>query len=125
VAAAERENKLVVVDFGAPWCGPCKLMERTTWVDPGVTAWLSRNAVRVHVNIEERRDLKQRFDIAAVPTAVVLRDRRELGRFTGSRGAPEMVAWLDGLARASAPQRTAAPPSNAARASAARVDVVR
>ena len=100
-------------------------MERTTWVDPRVTAWLSQNAVRVHVNIEERRDLKQRFDIAAVPTAVVLRDRRELGRFTGSRGAPEMIAWLDGLARASAPQRTAAPASNAARASTARVDVVR
>lgn len=117
VAAARRDQKLAVVDFGAPWCGPCKTMQRTTWSDPSLLSWLSRNATRAHVDIDQRTDLSQRYDIGAVPTTIVLRDGQEVGRFTGSRGAAEVQAWLQGFARSTPParQQAAAPPPPAAR----------
>ena len=98
VATARREQKLAVIDFGATWCGPCKTMQRTTWADPTLVAWLSRNATRAHVDIEQRTDLSRRYDIGAVPTTIVLRDGQEVGRFTGSRGAADVQAWLQGFA---------------------------
>lgn len=119
VATARREQKLAVIDFGAAWCGPCKTMQRTTWADPTLVAWLSSNATRAHVDIEQRADLSQRYDIGAVPTTIVLRDGQEVGRFTGTRSAGDVQSWLQGFARPGATARAqvnAPPPVRAASA---------
>lgn len=76
------------------------MMERTTWSDPGVQRWLDAHAVRVHVDIEDRSDIKNRYRVGGVPTTIVLRNGRELGRTSGSLGPAQMIEWLRSTARA-------------------------
>ncbi|HMN97460.1 MAG TPA: thioredoxin family protein [Phycisphaerales bacterium] len=101
VARAARESRFVVVDFGAPWCGPCKVMERTTWTDSRVRRWIDANAIRVHIDIEQRSDVKNRFAVGGVPTTVVLWNGREVGRTSGALGGEAMVEWLRSTTRRS------------------------
>ena len=55
-ARAVATGKWLLVDATAPWCQPCKLMDRTTWRDPAVEAWIAEHAVAggvdaVHVRL--------------------------------------------------------------------------
>jgi thioredoxin 2 len=90
--AAVAESALpVVVDFWAPWCGPCRM------VAPELMKVASRNAGRyliLKVNTDALPDLGERFRIRSIPTMAVFVDGREAGRTTGARPAPEIEAFV-------------------------------
>ncbi len=71
---ARAEKKDVLVDVYAVWCGPCKLMDRTTFSDPAVGAWVRAHFVPVKVDAEkgEGRRLSQRYMVSAFPTVLFL-----------------------------------------------------
>lgn len=62
-------NKIVVVDFGAPWCGPCVALA------PKFKEWAGKypQAKFVKVNIDNARDLVKKFDIQYVPQIFVIK----------------------------------------------------
>src|SRR5512145_1378251 len=74
---AQKEKKLLLVDFTASWCGPCKKMEKDTWAAADVRAWLGENAIAIQIDIDEERVLAKRFRIEAMPTVVAVRDGQE------------------------------------------------
>jgi len=95
-AARERaveQQKLLLVDFTASWCGPCKKMEKDTWAAAEVRAWLDENALAIQVDVDEERELAQGFRITAMPTVVALRAGEEFDRIVGYRDAPAFLAW--------------------------------
>jgi thioredoxin-like negative regulator of GroEL len=99
ISRAAEEKRLLVVDFTAEWCQPCKLMDRITWSAPDVAAWIGEHAVAVQIDVDADQELARTFGIRAMPTIVVLRGDTEIDRATGLKKADELLAWLGGLLR--------------------------
>ena len=93
-AAATEANKLHVVYFTASWCGPCKKMKRTTWVDESVVSWLEEHAVVTPVDVDEQRKLAQQMRIRAMPTVAVFRGDTEIARNVGYIAPAPFHDWL-------------------------------
>jgi len=82
----------VVVDYWAPWCGPCHM------VAPEIQKVAARQAGRflvVKVNTDALSDLGQRFGIRSIPTLAVFGGGRELARTSGARPASDIEAFVE------------------------------
>jgi len=82
----------LLVDYWAPWCGPCRM------VAPELQKVAARRAgslLVVKVNTDELADLGQRFGIRSIPTLAIFSNGREVTRASGARPAPEIEQWLD------------------------------
>lgn len=88
---ASRSDVPLVVDFWAPWCGPCLTMAPAF---EQAAATLEPQIRLAKVNTEEERDLAARFRIVSIPTLVAFRRGRELARQPGALGARDIVRWV-------------------------------
>lgn len=102
---AKQDRKLVVADFYATWCGPCKYMEKRTFRDARVMTRL-RDVVPVRVDAEETTergglkgaDLALRYGVDVYPTIVVVDGNgREIARNSGAMEPDEFLDWLDSV----------------------------
>ena len=80
----------VVVDFWAPWCGPCRQMAPQF---AQAAAQLKGRALFVKVNSDDNPRTSARFGIRSIPTMVKLSGGRELDRISGARPAAQIAAW--------------------------------
>ena len=81
----------VVVDFWAPWCGPCLMMA------PELEQVAARAAGRylvLKVNTDQVQELGERFRIRSIPTMAVFDGGREVSRTTGARPAAEIESFI-------------------------------
>jgi thioredoxin 2 len=81
----------VVVDYWAPWCGPCRMVAPEL---QKVAARQAGRAIVVKVNTDELSDLGDRFGIRSIPTLAVFAGGREISRVSGARPADEIEALL-------------------------------
>lgn len=87
-----KTDKPVLVDFWAPWCGPCKM------VAPELEAVASEyedKAVVVKVNVDEQQQLASQYNVMGIPTLLLFKNGEEVDRLVGYRPRKDLMNAID------------------------------
>jgi thioredoxin 2 len=91
-AAVAQSGVPVVVDFWAPWCGPCRMVAPEL---AKVAAGHAGDLLVLKVNTDAIPELGERFRIRSIPTMAVFGGGQEKGRTSGARPAPDIEAFIE------------------------------
>jgi thioredoxin 2 len=81
----------LVVDFWAPWCGPCRSMAPAY---EHAAAQLAPAVRLAKLNTENEQAIAARFGIRGIPTLVAFRNGREIARQSGALDATSLIGWI-------------------------------
>ena len=84
-------DKTVLIDFWASWCGPCKMMSPV--VDQ-IAEELKDNVKVCKINIDEEQNLAVKYNVMSIPTFVVIKAGKEIGRTIGVQDKEEIKKLL-------------------------------
>lgn len=89
---AEQSTVPALIDFWAPWCGPCRA------VSPVLDKLAQEKAGQiklVKVDVDRAPDLSRRFAVQSIPTLLVISGGKVVARQTGAAPAPALRSWLE------------------------------
>ncbi len=86
-----RNDVPVVVDFWAPWCGPCKSMAPAF---EQASAELSPEVRLAKLNTEDEQSIAGQLNIRSIPTMVLFKNGREVSRQSGALSVAEIKSWV-------------------------------
>ena len=86
------KSGVVLVDFWAPWCGPCKMQGP---ILEKVAAEVGDKAVITKVNVDESPDLAAKYGVRSIPTLILLKDGENKQQFVGLQQQPALVSAID------------------------------
>ncbi len=84
----------VLVDFWAPWCGPCKVMLP---VMEELAATYEGKVAIVKMNVDENPEIPGKFDVMSIPTFVLFKDGKAVKSFVGVRSKEDIGAEFDAV----------------------------
>ena len=82
-------DELVLVDFFATWCGPCRMLS------PIIEEVANEENVKViKVDVDKHEDLAKRFGIMSIPTVIVFKKGEEVNKNIGLVSKEEILSWI-------------------------------
>jgi thioredoxin 1 len=84
-------NKLLVFDFYADWCMPCRILSPTL---ESIGKEFENKVFFYKINIDRNNDLAARYSVKGIPTILFLKNQQEITRFVGVRVAEEYVSII-------------------------------
>ncbi|MBO5340813.1 MAG: thioredoxin [Oscillospiraceae bacterium] len=85
-------GQLIMVDFWADWCGPCKMLSP---VIEGLGDEYEGKAIVGKINVDDEQELAIRYGVMSIPTVIFFKDGQEVARKVGVMPAGEFTAVLD------------------------------
>ena len=89
----EIQRGVVLVDFYADWCGPCRMM---TPVLEQVAKDVKGKAVIGKLDIDKAQKIASEFQVTSIPTLILYKDGKEVGRLVGLRDAAAVKNFIEG-----------------------------
>lgn len=95
VDEALKEKKVTVLDFWAPWCGPCRMLGPI--IDELSEDNAGKDVTVAKINVEENQELAIKYGVRGIPTVVIFKDGEEQTRKVGVGSKSEFQTIIDGL----------------------------
>ena len=88
-------NGVTLVDFWAPWCGPCKM--QTPILEQQVAPAVTGRAKIAKVNVDEAKELAVRFGVKSIPALFLFKDGQEVQQFVGLQRGDVLVKAIESV----------------------------
>lgn len=82
---------LVLVDFWAPWCGPCKMIAP---VLETLSQELASQVKVTKVNVDDNQDIASRFGVMSIPTLVLFQNGKPIDKVVGFQSIDALKQWI-------------------------------
>ena len=82
----------VLVDFWAPWCGPCMIVGP---VLEKISSEYANKLVFSKLNVDEAQEIAAQFDVRGIPCMIIFKDGKEVDRVIGAYGEPQLRSKID------------------------------
>jgi len=88
----EKTDELLVVDFWATWCGPCKQFAPTF---KQVASQLEPKARFIKIETEKEQAISAKYNIRSIPTLAIFKNGKEIDRVSGVLSVPDFSNWVN------------------------------